>query len=70
MTGPLLASALGAQLKEWADTGYYPPALACCEPHPLDPSTLCHRIACNGSHSADGLPPWTDTPDPKDDNHA
>lgn len=39
------------------------PALAtlsppCAESHPLDESTLCRRIACDGHHSADGTD-WT-----------
>jgi hypothetical protein len=60
MTGPLLASALAAELEQWADTGYYPPrAVMCAAEHPIS-GALCRRIDCSGDHDHDGLPPWTE----------
>jgi hypothetical protein len=58
--GPLLAAAVGAELEQWADTGYYPPrAVMCAAEHPIS-GALCRRIDCLGDHDHDGLPPWTE----------
>lgn len=74
--GPLLEAALGSVLKEWADTGYYPPrdAIFCAA---VDTYTgdWCKTLASDcrasggiGQHSYDGRDPWpTDTPN--DEEH-
>lgn len=37
------------------------PALACAEPHPLDPSLLCSRFSGHGGvHNADDDSTWDD----------